>query len=231
MAANGSSSSFNYKIVDVLHQVTSLLTARETDLKKKNEKLKVLKERKENVEGYLTEKDDKITRLEEAAHAMEMKLAEEKWRRERAQSTLAEKENKIKQLQDYVYQKDRELQEEKDDKQEKCGQLRDQLEQAQANLKLETAAKEKVEAELEEANKNFQNHQEDVVKAMDVVKTEKSERKNIVHVLEWTDEDLKAEIERERHLGTRYTILILLTIAFVLFGILVEVSRRCICAL
>ena len=47
------------------------------------------------------------------------------------------------------------------------------------------------------------------------------------HLKKETDEDLKAEIERKRHLGTQYTTIPILFI-FVLVGILVEVSRRCI---
>ena len=62
VATNGSS---NYKIVDVLHQVTSLLTTREVDLTRKKGKVKLLKGRNEEVEVYLIEKESKIKQLEQ----------------------------------------------------------------------------------------------------------------------------------------------------------------------
>ena len=165
LATNGSSDSSSNKIVDVLHKVTSLLSTREAEIQRKKGKVKVLKGRKEELEGYLNEKKSKIKKLEDEAHTMEVKLAEEKWRRVKAQEYLADRENKIKRLQENIYQMDMQLKDEKDNKQEKCAELREHLEQAQASLRSETAAKEKAEAKLGETNNQLRGSQEDVDKA------------------------------------------------------------------
>ena len=233
LATNGSSDSSSNKIVDILDKVTSLLLSREADMQRKKEKVKVLKERKEEVEGYLTEKNSKIEKMEAEAHTMEVRFAEEKWRRERAQEDLADRENKIKQLQENIYQMDMQLKEEKDNKEEKCAQLQEQLGKAQTSLRSETAGKEKAEAKLEEANKRLKGSQEDVDKVNYEVKTTQKEREKIEHVLEWTQKDLmraeegELDWERKRRLGIQYTILFLLAMVFVLTGVLVEVIRRC----
>ena len=233
-ATNGAS---NSKLVDTFHMMASLLSKKDANLEKKKEKVKELKGRKEQVEGYLTEKEKKIERLEQETHDMRLKLAEGEWRCEKAQKVLEEKENKIAQLQDYVFQKDRELQEEKDEKQEKCGQLRDQLEQAQADLKLETAAKEKAEAKakLAAVNERLKDLQEDVNKAAHDVTVTKEEYEKVKHVLQWTNDDLVEEEDelktiiewqRKRNTGIIYTILVLLSMTVVLAAVLLEVVRR-----
>ena len=166
---------------------------------------------------------------------MEVKLANEKWKHEKAEGILAEKEQKIKTLQDDVDQKDRELNEEKDDKQEKCGQLKEQLEQAHGYLKMETAAKEKAEAEVAEVKNTLGDLQCDVDRASREVEIAREEREKIKHVLRWTDSDLLQEQDElrlisewveKRNRGIRYTILGLLSMTVILAGVLIEIIRR-----
>lgn len=221
--------------VEMLSSTLSLLT-REKDektdmgcsLQKKKEKLQELKARKEKVEGFLTEKEEKISRLEGEARRMQSGLDEERTKREESQDALGKNERKIKWLEDDVYQKQRELEQEKEEKHEKCEELTElekQLQQAHIELEREKLAKDGTMEELGQASKRIEALQKDVAKANNEVEITLEEREKVRRVLAWTEGDLQEEkdevnelnsmLKRQKEVMTTYR-----TIMVFLFAIL-----------
>lgn len=217
--------------MDTLQQLTSLLTARDQDVRRKKEKVKELKCRKKTLESYLIEKDTKIGRLEADMQNMQISLYQEKMKQKEAQKILEEKEDKITELQGTVDKRELELQEEKENKKEKC----EQLEQVETSLTSATAAKEIAEAQLTGLSETLDSLQCQVDRAEREVEISRKEREKIIRVLEWTDDDLVEEEDElkeisellvKRRIWIKYTILIFLFITVILAGALIEVWRR-----
>ena len=197
--------------LDTLNRVARMLERRDSTVDKKKGKIKELKERQTELQGYLTENNKKIEQQKNEAEQTKSKL----------QETLENANQKINQLEDDVFQKDRELQQEKDDKNETCEQLREQLEQAHTELE---EAKSESERNLVEAQ---------IQCLQDVVDRANSEacleRSKINDVLEWTEKDLVKEqdelqtiLERQKKY-TICTILVFISITVVLIALLVQV--------
>ena len=186
------------KVLDLFKREKDEKTGMATNLEKKREKMKVLKERKDTVEGYLSDKEKKIERLESGAKQMQLELDEERMKRK----NLEKKEKRLKRLEDDVFQKETQLRQEKEEKHEKCErvtELEEQLRQAHAELEKEKDAKEDTKRELAQASERVRALQKDVKKANNEVGITEEEKKKIECVLDWMRRDLeegKEEVEQ-----------------------------------
>ena len=156
--------------------------------KKKDVELKttveVLKLRQSVLQGYMTENEAKIDEIQAEKTELERVLNEERGRNRKAKEDSIKKQQKIDQLEGDVYQKRIELKLEKDDKEETCEQLREQLKQAhaqleQANSELEAERKEIAEARVRQLESE--------------VATTKQEKTHIEVILDWMENDLAEE--------------------------------------
>jgi hypothetical protein len=186
------------KVLDLFKREKDEKSGMAANLEKKKEKMKVLKERKDKVEGYLSDKEKKIERLESEAKQMQLELDEERMKRK----NLDKKEKRLKRLEDDVFQKETQLRQEKEEKHEKCErvtELEEQLRQAHAELEKEKDAKEDTKRELAQASERVRALQKDVKKASSEVGITEEEKKKIECVLEWMRRDLeegKEEVEQ-----------------------------------
>ena len=229
------------KTPDILNTILSLFSREKEEktdmacrLKIKKEKVKELKQRKDEVEGFLTEKKEKISRMEEEANKVQGELDVQKKRLRDSEEDLKQKESNMSRLRDDVSHKETELKREKEEKKEKQEQmsvLEDQLKHAKSDLEKERGVKDSAKKELEEASNRIEALQTDVEKANRDVKVTCEEREKIERVLEWTEDDLDEEkdevkeltrmLTRQREILTTYRCILVFLIA-ILAGLLLH---------
>ena len=206
------------RLLESIPQLTTMLEKRDAIVAKKKMKVNDLKQRQEEVEGFMSAKEDKIKQLDKEAKEMATELEQEQESKVTAEGDLKEKQQKIKDLEKYIEQRDKELQQERDDKKETCAKLK----QAQADLEAEKISKANSERRLSSALSRIQHLQEDVDRAEKGVETTREERLKIETVLGWTEKDVTEE-EDELNLmlqrQQKYTINTIL--AFVSFIIII----------
>ena len=238
-AEPSSSGSTSPKLLDLLSSSFSLLHREKKEksdiacsLEKKKIKLKELKARKERVEGFLVEKEEKLSRYEEEARKMQSELDGERAKQQESQDGLEKKEKKIKWLEDNIYQKETELKREKEEKLLKCERLTEletELQQTHDDLDKEKKAKEDTVKELTHASRRIETLEKDIEKANSEVRVTGEEREKVKSVLKWTEQDLEEEKEvvselhctllRQKEIMTTYRSIMIFLMA-ILVGLL-----------